>query len=194
MPSRGARTAARSARELLEVGGVGDRGVAVGGAGALVNGDELESRGEAELAPAELAEGGDGPAAGRAGGEAGRALAGLQLALGERGGLADDDLDEVSELAGELDEAAAAGDVAEVDAEELAVLEGVEGVGVGRAAGAGGLAQHGGGPRGVEGGAVGEDGEEVLVLDAEEVLPQEAADAEGRGQRLENALVGELGE
>ena len=93
---------------------------------------------------------------------------------------------------GEVDEPRAPADVSQVDAEQLAVLEGVQRVDIGRAGGAQLLLELLHLLAGVHGRTVGEHREQVLVLEAQEVLPQVAAHAEGSRECLEDALVGQL--
>jgi len=105
-----------------------------------------------------------------------------------------DDLDEVGELLRELAEVDPLRDVPQVDAEHLAVLEAIERLG------AGGVSlrfrervlqfvtQLLDGLAPVQARRVDQHGEEIVVLHAEEVFPEEAADAHELGERFEGRV------
>ena len=125
---------AHPAHEVLEVRRIRDRLIAVRHPGSLVHSEQFEVRREPDLATSELAERPNRPPARRARGESWRAVTCLQLPLGQRRRLADDDLGEVGQLVREVDEVGAPADVPQVDAEQFAILEGVERGDVGRSA------------------------------------------------------------
>ena len=168
---------------------------------SLINEHQFDVRGEAQLATAALAQRADRE--GAAGSLRPERLAELapQFFPHEVGGEFDRHLGDVAQFFRELRELGdPPQDVPHVDAEHLAVLEGVERVAAG--GGVGGLGERpgefsvqfsaGAGP--LEGVDIPQHGKQVRVLHAEEVGPQEVRDSQQAGECLEHLRAFERGE
>lgn len=184
-------------REPLEVFAVFDPLLAAGASGAAVDEEDFDVGGVAQFAAAELALAQDGKGAGFLVRQLRGTVLFLQFGLAVAQAAAHDDFGQFGESEGEVGQAGGFGHVFHVDAEQLLILEPVQGffsglVGLGLVHELVEFLPQRGlrlDERGIA--VMLQQRQEVAVLAAQEVFPQKVAGAEQAGEEGEGLLVAE---